>query len=496
MATYNEIIKILRDYSEANFVIKSFGNGDESELVETFGLLDLEYPKMWAQDMPNTTTQGEESFKFRIYMLGQVATLKEKTTTTLGEDNTNEVKSNMRQNCLDLLSYLLQQTNYPEITTDKNVTLTSFVGRTNDKLTGWYFDLNVRQAFSFSACVIPMDGIAPPPSTLCGDSLVENSDGTYSVNVASGGTLILPDVVNIDSDGTPTPTPAQTPFICSATPCEDGVVTIEDENNTVLHVVNVASGGAVTEEIADSNVANSDFTYNASIFAEGNLILPDITHTQTDGSPETLPAQTPLICNAGSTPLPYRAFSGQTTQYQIYDDGYYFQAGYYGGGILSDYYNLSSSGLTPWSHLKRFTGTTGGYKDETTGIYHNEDGTVSGSHALSFPDGLINDYLNGYQWYYLGVGSRTWTLAVSEIQSLTFKGFSDWILPSKSMAQEIEDNEFSNPFSNGIFSITGDFWSGTTVPSNTLQAFSFNVQGESRRSNKTLSKFRVVARKF
>jgi hypothetical protein len=60
--------------------------------------------------------------------------------------------------------------------------------------------------------------------------------------------------------------------------CLDGVVTIEDENNTVLHVVNVASGGSVTEEIADSNVANSDFTYNASIFAEGNLILPDETY--------------------------------------------------------------------------------------------------------------------------------------------------------------------------------------------------------------------------
>jgi hypothetical protein len=61
-------------------------------------------------------------------------------------------------------------------------------------------------------------------------------------------------------------------------PCADGVVTIEDENNTVLHVVNVTSGGSVTEEIADSNVANSDFTYNASIFAEGNLILPDETY--------------------------------------------------------------------------------------------------------------------------------------------------------------------------------------------------------------------------
>lgn len=226
MASYNEIVKILSDYVSANFVIKSFGNGEEWELVETFGQKDAEYPKMWAQDMPNSTSTGEESFKFRIYMLGQVATLKEKTDTTLGEDNTNEVKSNMRQNCLDLLSYLLQQTNYPEITSDKNITLTSFVGRTNDKLTGWYFDLNIRQAFSFSACIIPMTGIAPPPSGVC----------------------------------------------------DDGTVTIINENSDVLHIVTVASGGTASQEIADSNVANSDFSYSASVFAEGNLTLPDETY--------------------------------------------------------------------------------------------------------------------------------------------------------------------------------------------------------------------------
>jgi len=156
MASYNEIINILEDFSISHFQLKAFGNGEEWELVETFGQEDAEYPKMWAQDMPNTTTQGEESFRFRIYMLGQVATLKEKTATTLGEDNTNEVKSDMRQICVDLISYLVHQIEYEEITTDRDVTYTSFVGRTNDKLTGWYFDLNIRQIQKFSKCTIPM----------------------------------------------------------------------------------------------------------------------------------------------------------------------------------------------------------------------------------------------------------------------------------------------------------------------------------------------------
>mgnify|MGYP003672475277 CR=1 FL=1 len=156
MATYNEIINIQRTFATNHFQLKSFGNGDTSELVETFGLKDAEYPKMWAEDMPNTTAHGEETFKFRIYMLGQVATLKEKTTTTLGEDNTNEVKSTMRDICIDLVSYLVQNTDYPEITTDRNITLTSFVDKYNDKLTGWYFDLSIKQAQRFSKCTIPI----------------------------------------------------------------------------------------------------------------------------------------------------------------------------------------------------------------------------------------------------------------------------------------------------------------------------------------------------
>jgi len=47
------------------------------------------------------------------------------------------------------------------------------------------------------------------------DATVENSDLSYSNTVASGGTLVLPDVTNTDSDGSSVVTPAQTPFVCT-----------------------------------------------------------------------------------------------------------------------------------------------------------------------------------------------------------------------------------------------------------------------------------------
>lgn len=202
MTSYNQIIKLLRDFSDNHYILKSYGNGEPWELVENAQHLDLEYPMMWVQDQPNNAVKGEVSFKFRVFFLNQVATLKEKTTTTLKATNINEVKSDMRQCALDLIGYLAQDTNYPELELDRNVNIVSFVDDFNDKLTGWYIDINIKQVFRFSACNIPMSGITPPPSSGCDDATVENSDSSYSNTVASGGTLILPDeTYNIYVDG-------------------------------------------------------------------------------------------------------------------------------------------------------------------------------------------------------------------------------------------------------------------------------------------------------
>ena len=197
MVSYNQIIKLLRDFSDNHFILKSYGNGEPWELVENSQHLDLEYPMMWVQDQPNNTVKGEETFKFRIFFLNQVATLKEKTATTLNETNINEVKSDMRQCALDFIGYLAQDTNYPELELDRNVSIVSFVDDFNDKLTGWYIDINIKQIYRFSACNIPMSGITPPPSSGCDDAII-NINSVLFGNVASGATE---NIVVKDEDG-------------------------------------------------------------------------------------------------------------------------------------------------------------------------------------------------------------------------------------------------------------------------------------------------------
>ena len=66
------------------------------------------------------------------------------------------------------------------------------------------------------------------------------------------------------------------------------IVSISVVEATETVTINVTEGfGSVT---------NSDATYNATVNVSETLVLPDITHTDTDGTPTTLPAQTPFVC--------------------------------------------------------------------------------------------------------------------------------------------------------------------------------------------------------
>ena len=54
----------------------------------------------------------------------------------------------------------------------------------------------------------------------CVDGIITNSDSSFNDVVASGATLVLPDVVHTDSDGSPVALPGMVAFV--ATPCAGG----------------------------------------------------------------------------------------------------------------------------------------------------------------------------------------------------------------------------------------------------------------------------------
>jgi hypothetical protein len=479
MASYNEIISILDQFATAHYQIKAFGNGEMDELVETFSLKDAEYPKMWANDQPNTTATGEETFKFRIYMVDQVATLKQKTDTTLGESNINEVKSNTRQMCLDLVSFLIQNTIYPEITTDRNIQLTSFVDSFNDKLTGWYFDLDIRQALSFSACVIPMTGILPPPSTTCEPAII-NINGTFFINVPSGSTENI-DVK--DTNGLAVGSEVGGEWIVppAGAVCDDAIEIITDSASNVLYTNSIPSGDTETQIITDcTNTLNGGAI--SGILAEGTkaitlkdtlgvTIAPTVSVNTLTNLDLVIPAVIPVVGVSTSV-----LNTGQETEYLSGDDGSRFQAGDYASvnmADISDFYTLVDN--NEWGHKKRLTGDTGGYMDEVTGLFYDVTHVLT-TKAGAFPNDILRDYSNRRRWYLNRSGARAWDNCVTLARTESKGGETGWYCPNRSEYESLVSNNTNSPtlIDSRLFNWSSfTMWCSTTFKGTVTQSWRF-----------------------
>ena len=74
------------------------------------------------------------------------------------------------------------------------------------------------------------------------------------------------------------------------------VTTVTD--NGVEH--ELPAGSIYTCEVPiplNATVENSDETYSDLVAGGGTLVLPDVSHTDSDGSPSVLPAQTAMVCS-------------------------------------------------------------------------------------------------------------------------------------------------------------------------------------------------------
>ena len=323
-------------------------------------------------DGQSTVGQGVVTFTFNILSIDQVLN---------GEVNENFVKSSMHQILLDYLAYFKHTYLYDiegsklTFKIESAATMQSFTERFNDVLTGWNMSVVFRIPFDASKCNIPLHStpLPPEPSTCsvtaivqntdttelatkvvsdddniitvpnisftdsdgtvtsepsgvnlvctpiapCDDATVENSDASYSNTVASGGTLVLPDITVTDSDGSTFTQPSVTDVTCTPPPpCADAIVNINSvfwdnvasgatENISVRQSSGSTEVGAIQGSyfrIGDSTavVKNSVNTVisTTSIKAEDteDINLPDITVTDSDGSTFTQPSVTNVTC--------------------------------------------------------------------------------------------------------------------------------------------------------------------------------------------------------
>jgi surface protein len=258
--TRRQIAGLLQTIASSHFQINTFGWGDVPELL---GRQNTIYPFMMVTPESPVMGEGEVTHPFRISIADRLQK---------GLENIEEVDSDMYQVLRDVITQI-DNVAYQDMRVELPLTIDPFRAEDAQDVYGFSGVVNIIVDENYDQCAIPSDDVPfdpNPPTQICLPALIENSDSSYVVNVASGGSLILPDVdiLVVDINDNPLDTS-----------------TIPSVKNHIIDVV--CNGGTVS---------NSDSSYSDTVLSGGTLTLPDITVTDSDGSTFTQPSVTNVTC--------------------------------------------------------------------------------------------------------------------------------------------------------------------------------------------------------
>jgi hypothetical protein len=283
--TYQKLLNKIEAFCNAHLQIKKY-KGEFKEQMPNFATLDEKYPIVFV--VPNGDTEGLElnQFTLEVYCLDIIQ--KDRA-------NINTIVSDCHLILKDLYLYFKDGTDL-EVDVIGDPTMTPLNNDLLDYAAGWVMTITF-EVEGYTVCAIPMNPI-PPFTPICQDATVENSDESYTVTVASGGTLVLPDITVTDSDGSTFTQPAVQDVTC--TPALDADYQITDTDDNILYSGTIPSGGSLDQTISDSTYLveyeNGTPIENGSILAEGSAVIQvpnpivceDATYTITDTDLNTL----------------------------------------------------------------------------------------------------------------------------------------------------------------------------------------------------------------
>lgn len=209
--TYNQVVQLLSDIATNHYQIHSFVDGDLWEVMESNQAAHKKFPLLWVRPLSANLEFPFETVRMGIAVMDLVNT---------DESNENEVLSDTLTILSDIKSILDTPSYANTFIVSKSASLTPFTERFSAKVTGWAMELDVKIQWLGDRCAIPISS-APTVNNLCkpvlvydqngnllatvpsggtytdstvgADATVRNTDSTYSVQVASGGTLVLAD---------------------------------------------------------------------------------------------------------------------------------------------------------------------------------------------------------------------------------------------------------------------------------------------------------------
>jgi hypothetical protein len=272
MTSYITLLSKIEQFCNAHLQIKKYG-GEFREQMPNFSTKDEKYPVVFVEPVSDLEDLNTNQFSINVYCVDIIQ--KDRA-------NLNTIVSDCQLILKDMYVYYTNDMD-AQLDVVGTSTMTPINNFDLDYVAGWVMSITFEVA-TYGPCEIPMNPIEPNPPVECLPGNVENSDGSYTATVESGGLLILPDVhlvvldqnENVLSDAY---YPSVQDEIISVTipECEDASYRIADTQNNTLYQGTIESGGSLNQTINNTSVSNSNDTYTASVLAQGSLELPDVT---------------------------------------------------------------------------------------------------------------------------------------------------------------------------------------------------------------------------
>lgn len=434
MTSYITLLSKIEQFCNAHLQIKKYG-GEFREQMPNFSTKDEKYPIVFVEPLSDLEDLNTNQFSINVYCVDIIQ--KDRA-------NLNTILSDCQLILKDMYVYYTNDMD-AQLDVVGTASMSPLNNYDSDYVAGWVMGITF-EVSTYGPCEIPMNPITPTPVT-CQDGNVENSDGSYTETVASGGLLVLSDVNilvkdqngNILSDAD-YPSVQDEEIIVNVPPCADatydlyntvptlllsgtipsgdnatitapdGQVQIKKENDGTLSNEFVASG-AVHQYIVTNNAITVNNANGFSIHATDPLDIRLHNQNGNDITPTSVTYNgnqhhvTAVINTASFVPVGATLNkTGQTTSYATGDDGATQR------GRLTNFTTLPSN--NPFGNTNRFTNKTGG-QTYTTSVALDWS-TYNGSTVLAYYWGNANYF--------------TFANACTAMTSSTVDGLTGWYL--------------------------------------------------------------------
>lgn len=155
MITYNQIVAVIQNISNAHLQVHSFGVGELDE-VEGSTEADKIYPKVWLAPQTSIVQENTVTNTFNLLCFDLV-----KKDISVNE---NEVLSDTQLILYDIIK-VLKYAAGDDFNIVGDVTLTPFTEKFGDFVTGWNATITIEIDFEPNACDLPIDAFMIPQGT-------------------------------------------------------------------------------------------------------------------------------------------------------------------------------------------------------------------------------------------------------------------------------------------------------------------------------------------